>query len=218
LNYNFSQIRKNVFLVQADSQYALTSMFMRPQEFYESPFEEIRGKYFTLEQYMDRYAKENRKFTYFEDWSGFNIPSEYFSKFFNTFQHKDLTVKEITLKDNINTLRNNWDDTFYVIGIIKGQEKVLKHEIAHAYWYLDFNYAAHMVDLIKETISDKLYNTASESLIKKGYSLLFVNDEIHAYMATASREGILEIFSWDNKTRVSKNIQKFFKEYDLAHK
>lgn len=41
--------------INASSQYEIASMFMRVQEFYESKYSTIRGKYFTVEEYMDTY-------------------------------------------------------------------------------------------------------------------------------------------------------------------
>jgi len=43
--------------VEYNTRYELCSCFMRIQEFYESDIPVIRGNYFTLDQYMDEYAK-----------------------------------------------------------------------------------------------------------------------------------------------------------------
>ena len=77
------EIYPNLFLFTFPNQYELASTFIRLQEFYESPYKEIKGQYFTLEKYMDRYAKdqEDNKFTYFEDWNGFNVPGNIVLKF-----------------------------------------------------------------------------------------------------------------------------------------
>ena len=77
------QKTKNIFQVEAESQYDLAMTFIRIQEFYESPFREIRGHDFILEKYMDRYAKEYGNFTYTTDWNGFNVPGDIVRKFFS---------------------------------------------------------------------------------------------------------------------------------------
>src|SRR4249920_176504 len=75
-----TRIARGIFLVRFDSQYELASTFLRIQEHYESS--RFRGRVFTLEQYMDWYAARFGAFTYFEDWSGFNVPSTAFEPFY----------------------------------------------------------------------------------------------------------------------------------------
>ena len=60
--------------VQYNTRYELCSSFMRMQEFYESDIPCIKDNYFTLEKFMDEYAKKNGGFSYTMDWSEFNIP------------------------------------------------------------------------------------------------------------------------------------------------
>ena len=75
-----SRIADGVFLLRFSTQYELASTLLRVQEHYES--KRFRNRVFTLEQYMDWYAKEYGAFTYYEDWSGFNVPSTAFTPFF----------------------------------------------------------------------------------------------------------------------------------------
>ncbi|MEK7106247.1 MAG: ABC transporter ATP-binding protein, partial [Patescibacteria group bacterium] len=65
--------KRSIYLVEAPTQYALASTFLRFQEHYESP--KFRGQFFSLEEFMDWYAEEYGNFTYYKDWTGFNIPS-----------------------------------------------------------------------------------------------------------------------------------------------
>jgi hypothetical protein len=62
-----------IYLLRFETQYEITSSFLRIQEHYESPH--FSGRVFTLEEFMDWYAAEYGAFTYLEDWSGFNVPS-----------------------------------------------------------------------------------------------------------------------------------------------
>ena len=64
------KIADGIYLLRFETQYEVTSTFLRVQEHYESP--QFHGRIFTLEQYMDWYVAENGAFTYFQDWSGFN--------------------------------------------------------------------------------------------------------------------------------------------------
>ena len=77
------QVYPGLYFLKFPNQYELT--MIRLQEFYESPYKNIRGKHFTLEQYMDAYAKHKGNFTYCSDWNGFNIPSIVIQDFFIIF-------------------------------------------------------------------------------------------------------------------------------------
>jgi len=215
MTYNFSQFREKVILVEADSQYALCSMFLRPQEFYESPYANIRGRYFTLEEYMDTCVRTTGAFTYYSDWCGFNIPSKSFVAFVNLFQYS-LSAKENLLVNSIRNLIPNLEDDFYIIGVCKGKwnKEALNHELAHAFWYLDANYQSEMKDLLRN-IDKCLYEDADAALVSVGYDFGVVQDEMQAYLATASRQKILNVLGWRKhlRVRIPRAIAKYFKTY-----
>ena len=93
----------NIYHFVYPNQYLLCSTHIRLQEFFESPFKEIKGKYFTLEQYMDRYAAEYGNFTYFSEWHGMNVPGHVFMKWYHCCVEKsglgtvDFSDKEFQL-------------------------------------------------------------------------------------------------------------------------
>ncbi len=207
-------------MVEAENQYALTSMFVRIQEFYESPFDNIRGKYFSLEEYMDTYAKENKNFTYFSDWSGFNIPGWSFKMFYDLFKY-DLRDKEVILRQGIQGLHlRNPEAKFYVIGSIKGQKRVVNHELAHAYWYIYPDYQKKMNNMIQQ-LNSELRISAESSLIEQGYHKEMIVDEMQAYLSTTkNRSDLLRYFGWDSfkKVKIPSSFKKFFKEFELSHK
>src|SRR5687767_6039954 len=74
------QIADGIFVVRFQSQYELASTFLRVQEHYESP--RFRNRVFSLEQFMDWYARRYGAFTYYEDWAGFNVPSTALAAFY----------------------------------------------------------------------------------------------------------------------------------------
>src|SRR5882757_828898 len=74
------KVADGIYLLRFKTQYELTSTFLRVQEHYESP--EFHGRIFSLEQYMDWYAEQYGNFTYYQDWSGFNVPSTAFAPFY----------------------------------------------------------------------------------------------------------------------------------------
>lgn len=183
--------------VQYNTRYELCSAFMRMQEHYESDINCIKGQYFTLEKYMDEYAKKNGGFSYTMDWSGFNIPSKSFFDFYIKFMN-DLLEKEKILIDSIisrlytadqlsNLIKSDNPSTvieFYIIGSYKEcprQASVIQHEIAHALYSMDEDYAYHS-DVTCAVIP---YRDDIIKVLKEwGYADAVINDEVQAYVRT----------------------------------
>lgn len=188
------ELNENIVVLRFETQYELCSTFLRIQEFYESPFKQIRKKYFTLEQYMDLYAKEYGNFTYTLDWSGFNIPDTKIREFFDVFG-KNLLEKEKHFKKLIsNKLRKN--KKFYIIGdysrsdlnakkLIKERFNTFSHEIAHGLYYLNSKYRNDMIELI-ECINEKTKKKITNKLLDWGYHKSVIDDEIQAYLSTST--------------------------------
>ena len=86
-----------IYLVLFKTQYQLAATFMRFQEYYDSP--QFKGKIFSVEEYMDWYANVNGKFSYFEDWPAFNIPSQtlkmFFAGWFNPLTNKEKKLLDV---------------------------------------------------------------------------------------------------------------------------
>jgi hypothetical protein len=121
-----SRIGDRIFLVRFETQYALASSFLRFQEHYESS--RFRNRVFSLEQFMDWYAARSGAFTYYEDWSGFNVPSTAFAPFYQG-RFDPLLEKEKRLL----RLFERESTPFYVIGVAADQG--LTHELAHALFF-----------------------------------------------------------------------------------
>lgn len=156
-------------------------MFVRLQEFYESPHPEIRGHYFTLDQFKPLYAADNGgEFTYFNDWHGFNIPGHVALEFFSIFS-SDLSPGE-----NFIEFSTRGIFPFYLIGSHDGDdaEDALDHELVHATYYLNDWYRAN-ADKMVEDFRRTPDGAALEAQLKTwGYSDLTLVDELNAYMAT----------------------------------
>jgi hypothetical protein len=197
MNIQISEIRNNMFLLRFKNQYDVTSTFMRLQEFYESPYKGIRNCYFTLEQYMDRYALETGNFTYYSDWSGFNVPGNVVKDFFNKFED-NLLDKEKELYNIIRDIVNL--DRFYLIAVY--DEDDLDHEISHGYYYLDDQYKNEM-DSITKYLKYKI--RLENKLIKLGYTKSVLSDEIQAYLSTTDTFELKDVF----KLKIDDNIKKY---------
>ena len=129
------KVADGIYLLRFETQYELTSTFLRVQEHYELP--QFHGRIFTLEQYMDWYVAENGAFTYFQDWSGFNVPSTAFQPFYEG-KFDPLTDAR---RSGCSALFRNLQGRFYVIGIFDGGKKeTLTHELAHALFFIDDDY------------------------------------------------------------------------------
>jgi hypothetical protein len=164
-----SKLAERIFLVEFDSQYLLASTFLRIQEHYES--RKFRNRVFSLEEYMDWYAATFGRFSYFEDWSGFNVPSEAFEAFFNgTFN--PLSKKE----ERLLALFRRERRPFYVIGLWSKED--LTHELAHALFATRPEYRKEVVSAMRE------YDTSvlRKRLAGMGYHRHVLQDEVQAYL------------------------------------
>jgi hypothetical protein len=186
------EVKPFIYCVEVDDHYDRAMLFCRYQEFYESPFKKIRGKYFTLEQYMRLYTKENKKnwFTYPYDWSGFNIPCNEVQKSNHMFCKEteyDEIMNDIYFYCTIdsqnknNGTRHDW----YLIGASSKDLKTMNHEIAHGLYFTNKKYKNSVAKLIKG-IKKNHYNKLKKTLIKMGYvdDKKIIDDEIQAFMST----------------------------------
>lgn len=216
------QIRSGVYHVNCVTQYELTSMFMRLQEFYESPIRNFKGRFFKHEEYFDAYAnvQKDKQFTYFDDWSGFNVPDEVIKKFWELFQH-DLWKKEFDL---MRMILLDSDSPYYVIGTYgKSDSGTIQHELAHAYWYLYPEYRDEMMNHISSMNVLKSNTSGLETKLEiiqnvfmdNGYDVSVLNDETQAYLATSSRGYLKDTFGEAfNDIRIPSSFKKTFKEFD----
>jgi hypothetical protein len=187
-------ILPHIYLLTYPTRYELCMSFVRIGEFYESP--KFKGKYFTLEQYIDYWCKEfgNGSFTYPSTWNGYNLPSDIFKKWLEMF--KDIRPREDTILEKIGgllmkeygCLKDN--EKYYIIAVHEedGKESMqhaIEHETAHALYYLYPNYKKICDELIKD-IPKKKYENAKKILISMGYCNDVINDELQAYYSSAN--------------------------------
>jgi hypothetical protein len=159
------------------SKKELCSTFARFEEYYESPFEEIRGKVFTREYFFKLY-KDTYGDKYVESWSGFNVPEAAFKPFLEG-KFDPLVKSEQKLLDLI---KNIPDDDFYVMGIIKGDTETLIHELSHSLFGTDPVYAKRQQMLYMLCIPSNYRQMISEHLTRKGYCDDVLLDEAIAYL------------------------------------
>ena len=205
-----------------DTQYELTSTFLRLSEFYESSYVEIQNRVFDMEKYMDRYAEDRGNFTYTMDWSGFNVPGDTVDEFFVQFR-EILLKKEVTLIDMIRAVRkeHNWKEYYIIASSADGgkhddQKDVMKHEIAHGMWYLNEEYNKEQRKIVRKINSE--YVDIGEKLIEMGYCEKVLDDEIHAYLATSTMTYLADDgfdgceIPWDLVLESQRLFEKHYKE------
>ncbi len=215
------EIADSVFHIIAETQYDVTSTFMRVQEFYESPFPEIRGHFFTHEQYMDMCAHKNDRsgsdeivFSYFEDWAGFNVPGNIFNKWVTKFSKKGLWEKEQDLVDLVYDSLEKKTNKFYVIGTyIDCESKTIDHELSHAWFYLDPEYKRTMLKLFRK-LPVYAKKQLKRYLDSDGYTPEVFDDEIIAYLSTNQMTYTTKQFGkkkvpWDHVLKFQETFEEF---------
>ena len=193
------------------------STFVRFQEFYESP--EFKGKYFSLNQFQEWYMKSTNKdnFTYYDDWYGFNIPSEVLIPFYEG--HFDpLTENEQNL---LNYFKGK-TGKFYIIGCMNDEkiEDNLKHEIAHALYYANSDYKKES-DAVLASIEPDIIKLFKDQFDKSaGYHPDVFKDEVQAYLTaivdSIMVERVLQFTNSKQKKLIyqySDELNKIFDKY-----
>lgn len=213
------EVKPFIYCVLVDDDYDRAMLFCRYQEFYESPYKKFRGKPFTWMEYMRHYktAWKKRVFTYPEDWSGYNIPSNVLDKANDTF-YKETEYDEImnniyfycalNAQHKNNGTRHDW----YLIGASSKDLRTLDHEIAHGLYFTNKDYKKEVSKLISD-IKPTHYEKLRKKLVKMGYvnDKKIIDDEIQAFMSTGLYNGIdtKELKKYESKFK--SNFKKFNK-------
>lgn len=192
---------KNILCLTFPNQKEMTLTFCRPQEYYECNSKKLRNKFFTFSEFLDHYLNKDGHITYFSYWAGFNIPGHVLEKFFEMF---DLSEQERVL---YNITRKYSGNPYYLIGTRKNDASTLKHELVHAYYYLDQGYRQEVNTIVKH-MRPNLKKQISSTLQEMGYNKTVMVDEINAYMSTSSTKYLRE----DLQLEVSRKDTKPFVE------
>lgn len=173
MNFQVVKITDNIIHLIFPTANIMCRTMCRFAEHFESP--EYRNRVFTWRQFRSWYRWQNGdKFTYYNDWSGFNIPSYSFMAFKNG-SFDPLSLGE---QDVLKAL-SNLPSTFYVIVTSEEAADAISHELAHALYYLNSEYKSQVVEIL-----DKLPNkdVPMETIRLMGYHPDVLFDELHAYL------------------------------------
>ena len=198
-----------IYLVRMPSQYLLASTFMRFQEHYESP--EFKGKFFTIEEFMDWYAKDKKgNFDYFK-WRGFNIPSHILEPFYGG-SFEPLLKKEKALLDHLKNIKH----PSYIIGLNAKKKidlSILKHEFVHGLYYSDESYREKVTKVVNG-FKDKFdIESVFDALNKEGYDSSVYIDETNSYLMTGIQKSKLAKISNDTIEPMKKILLELFREH-----
>lgn len=187
----------------------MTSTLVRIAEYFESP--EFKGKTFTLQEFKRWYMKSQNKkwFTYYKDWSGYNIPSKELKPFFEG-KFDPLNWKE----KQFLRIFNNAKGRFYIIATYrrdKTEQETVNHETAHGMFWMEKEYRQK----VKEYLNGKDLTELTSKLLKMGYAEKVLPDEINAYLS--------HDLDWLRKkkklkgpqyTEYSRDLNKLYKQYE----
>ena len=213
------EVAPRIYCATIDDDYDRAMLFCRYQEYYESPYKKFRGKKFTWMEYMRFYKDTWKKkvFTYPEDWSGYNIPSNILDGGVDAFYKEteyDEVMNDIYFYCAIDSQNKNDGERcdWYLIGASSKDVKTMDHEIAHGLYFTNKVYKK-MVDTLIKNIKPTHYDKLKKKLIKMGYvdDKKIIDDEIQAFMSTGLYNGLdtkeLKVYEKD----FTSNFRKFTK-------
>jgi hypothetical protein len=191
VNYTLKKVFPGIFVVVVKDPYERAMLFLRCQEFYESPFPEFKGKHFDLFHYMDYYRKKGivNYFSYPKDWAGFNIPGEIIEECINHVlgdnssvfpSPYDYVMKKIT--DEIKGQLGE-EKKWYLIGVDEEDGRIMEHEISHGLFYLNPDYREKSTKLVSDLPYD-IFSELKDIIVSMGYCEEVIPDEIQAYLST----------------------------------
>lgn len=215
MQFTITELELNTFHVEFDNQRDLVHSMMRLQEFYEGVDDTIRGNYFTLEEFMHHFTTEQCEFKYAETWSGFNVPGATVDEWYRVFSSESagLTEKETQLMKAL-FQRKQRQGLWYLIATARRKDSatIIKHELAHARYYLNESYRnACMVTI--GLIDPFELEYMRKCLIDIGYVTHVVDDEIQAYLSTSKKP---ELKFWFGK--LSPEMLKLVDEFRRCFK
>jgi hypothetical protein len=179
--FSIEQVTPGVFHLHFKEHLELAAHFLRFQEFYESP--EFVGKPFDILTYVKWYASQNEgNFSYFNDWSGFNIPTEVIHRCMRG-------VKDPNPYDRFMVSIAEWCESqhgkgAYLIGTSDKSAKSIRHEIAHGLWHVNKKY---QVDQKRNLLTFRRAYDSYDKLLEwlgEKYEYNVIEDEMQAFLAT----------------------------------
>lgn len=208
MKIKINKINDYVYHLIFRTQFDLTSTLIRFEEFYENS--NFKAKIFTLSEFKEWYKKHTgkKKFTYYQDWHGYNIPSNVLKPFYDG-KFNPLTRKEKHILDLFKDIKGE----FFIIGTFlrdAGAADTLRHELTHALFDKNKEYRKEVIEYFK----GKKFEDLEKLFEKWGYSKHVYRDEINAYLVNdleyLKKKGKIEI---EKYRKISKDLNAFYNKY-----
>lgn len=207
-----TKIYDGIYLCEIKNVYDLAMTFCRVQEFYESPFEEIRNKDFNMMEFQRIYSlKGTGTFTYPVDWAGFNIPSSILHKFYKgSWVETDWNMYDTAFKRVVMQIKDK--EPFYIIGAMENDKNTINHELCHAFYNLKESYKRG-VDKLINNIPKRIFNKMRKALKDVGYCNKVIKDEIQAYLSSSDCSFFDGYVDWQENQKMGKIFNKHFNKH-----
>ncbi len=184
--YRVERISKHgLWLVSHENPIDLGQLFLRAQEFFESPNPGFVGSQFTVAEYVKWYSEnvsEEKTFSYFDDFQGYNVPGEVVDKFLET-PILDMNPHDLLFARIAQAVKVAQNGPYYIVGARLSKAALYEHELAHGMWALRPEYHKEAAALVA-ALPIKVREEMEQALAKEGYSEAVMEDELHAYLAT----------------------------------
>ena len=184
IHMDLNSIGDRIVHIHMEDKKSLARAMCRFQEYYESPFDDIRGKVFTLGQLKSKGSRANPRINTYcgnnivdADWDGYNFPDKAIQPFVQGL-FDPLTAEEAAI---VEMLRYR-DDRFYIIGTYGDDAVVdtMDHEVRHAMYGTCPEYKK---EVDKELDKFEFALMPLKDCLKAwGYHESVIQDECHAYM------------------------------------
>lgn len=197
----------HIYAVKILDSHSRAMLFLRPQEFYESMFDDIISKQFKFDDFQKKYKQHygKKEFTYGADWSGFNIPSTILEECMYNISSDDVNTYDKIMLSIIERIKEEEGDSkYYLLGVDELSNDLLEHEFAHAMFYTLSEYKSTMLRLNSECdphIRDSMYKCITDY----GYADHVLPDELQAYMSTGLGSMMIEL----NMPNISEYTNKY---------
>lgn len=213
----YKYLTPKIVLLEFPTYKEMNLTLFRIAEFSESNTK-LRGKYFTADEFIEQHTDAKGAWkklgasgqTYFEFWDGYNIPASTLSAFWK--KSGDISKRELGVFDATVILSKKG----YIIATRKGDVNILKHELAHAYFFDNAEYKAK-----SSRIVSRLPKASKEKMRKHlnaiGYDKSVHLDEMQAYLVSYSDKEWAECFPTIQRSEVADQVSELNNLYRLIH-
>jgi hypothetical protein len=209
--YNLDALGNNIFLVTEKSPlYLVGNLFLRYQEYFESPNPAFRGHMFTLQDYHQWFHTQAAQ-SYIQIFKGFGLASAQIAAVLNN-NIPDRNKYDIIMQSIYKLLDPLTQGDFYVVSYTEGWSWVLRHEVAHALWELNPEYREEMTSCL-QILTPEQRQQLDHILAANLYAANVFDTEIQAYLSEPGTTNCLGRTRISGLTEKSKAFQAVFLKF-----